>query len=300
MLVLFDSARHRSQHLRNLMQTVLLAAALIALPGVVAWIVFGPDGLWWAAAMAVLALAVNPSLSPNIVLNLHRAQPLPPDVFPELHGLAAELARRAELPIPPVLYYISSPTPNALTVGTRKHAAIAVTEGMLRILGTRQMAGVMAHEIAHLRHNDLTVLGLAAMLGRLTGILSMVGMVLVAMALPALLMGAVELPWLWLAIMVLAPVAGDLLLLALSRTREFEADARAVALTGDPLGLVSALHAIESRQGDFWFWLFGPLRQPERGRLLNTHPSTEERVRRLLALCRTALPPSIFRSGNIL
>jgi len=202
---------------------------------------------------------------------------------PGLYGMAGELARRAGLAAVPTLFYIPSPVAQAMTVGRGGDWAIGLTDGLLRLLAGRELKAVLAHELSHISHRDLWLLELASAASRLTSAFSTFGLILIVLYLPLLLLGKLEVPLVVLVLLVLAPSVSALLQLTLARTREFDADAGAVELTGDPQALASALGKLERFQGGF-FEGFMRARRGWLGRLLRTHPETEERIARLAAL----------------
>jgi heat shock protein HtpX len=297
-----NRAEQRRHKLRNIVQSVLLLGGMLLLLSACTWLVFGVEGLVWSAIGWAIALLVTPRVSPRLVLEMYRARPISPRDLPVVYENLRELARRAGLPRSPALYYIPSPTLNAFTLGNRQDAAIAVTDGMLRALDGREFSGVLAHEVSHVRSNDLWVMSLAEMAGRLTRLMSIAGIVLLLVSLSLLLVrnqggpGSIlgDVPWLLVGLLVSAPTIGNLLQLALSRAREFDADLDAAGLTGDPLGLAFALEKLERSQGRIWERLFMPGPRIPDPSLLRSHPSTKERIRRLLALHRTK-PASAFR-----
>ena len=184
----------------------------------------------------------------------------------------------------PRLYYIPSRMLNAFAVGERDDAVIALTDGMLRTLSLRELAGVLGHELSHIRNNDLWLMGLADLVGRLTRLMTMVGLILLVLAIPLWLGGATGFPWFVIPLLVLAPQLTTLLQLALSRAREYEADLDAAGLTGDPMGLASALAKLERFQRGVWEQILMPgYRLPEPS-LLRSHPPTAQRIARLQAL----------------
>ena len=272
------SSAHR---LQNTLQTVLLLAALAALAGALGWALFGDAGLWAAVLGPVIAL-LGHRASPHWVLRATRAQPLAPAQAPGLYRLLTELAGRAGLAVVPRLYYVPSRVLNAFAAGGRDEPAIAVTDGLLRNLGARELAGVLAHELAHVRSRDVWVMTLAEVVARMTAILSFFGQILLVVLVPVSLLTGGGIPWLAIGLLVFAPSISALLQLALSRTREYDADVAAVELTGDPRGLASALDKLERLQGGWMERLF-MARVPG---WLRTHPQTGERVRRLLELER--------------
>jgi heat shock protein HtpX len=148
----------------------------------------------------------------------------------------------------------------------------------------RELTGVVAHEMSHVTNEDTRVMMLADVIGRMTASLSFIGQILIFINLPLFLMGQAHIPWLAIVLLLAAPSISSLLQLALSRTREFDADLVAVRLTGDPRGLASALAKMERYQGGWLGTIFMPGRRQPDPSLLRTHPRTEERVRRLLAI----------------
>src|SRR5690606_1341602 len=218
--------------------------------------------------------------------NLYRARELRPDVFPEGQRIIRLLARRAGLERPPTLHYVHSRMMNAFSIGRRDDAAVCVTDGLIRGLDLREFVAVMAHEIAHIAHEDIRVMALADVVSRMTSVMSTLGLFLALVNLPAAMAGGAGVPWLPVLVLVAAPTVGTLLQLALSRAREYDADLGAVALTGDPQGLASALVKLEQAQGRMWEAMALPGARIPDPSILRSHPATEERVRRILALRR--------------
>jgi heat shock protein HtpX len=185
---------------------------------------------------------------------------------------------------------------NAFALGSRSRPYVAVTDCLLRRLDPRELAGVLAHEISHIRSNDLRVMGLADMLSRGTRMLSWIGQLLLIINLPLMLTGQVMVPWLAILVLLVAPTASALLQLALSRTRELDADLNAVRLTGDPRGLARALARLEQLKGGILSRILLPERGNPEPSLLRTHPVTEQRIRRLLELDEARQPhPAVLR-----
>lgn len=274
-----DSTIRRSHDLRNALHTAILIGGSAILLALIAWTVFGWTGLIWAALFGAFGLWTMGRMSPKMVLGLYKARPLSPDELPEVHHVMHELAKRADLPSIPQLYYVPSKILNAFAVGTRQDSAIAVTDGLMRSMTMRQLTGILAHETSHIRSGDLKVMALADVLTRITSFMSMMGLI----GIPALFGAGIDIPWLGILLLIFAPTLGGLLQLGLSRTREYDADLDGAALTGDPAGLASALDALERRQGHIWEGLFPAGRLPSPS-LLRTHPATKDRVARLLAL----------------
>lgn len=269
---------------RNRVQSVLLLVAMGAFLALLGWLVWGPDGILMLVAVGVFGAAMNPRVSPWWVMRLYGARRISPRQAPELSSMIRRLTARAELRNTPDLYYVPSSMLNAFAVGTRQQAAIAVTDGFLRRLTLREMAGVLAHEISHVRNDDLWVMGLADLFSRATNLLSLVGQFLLLLNLPLILFGQMAINWSAILLLILAPNLSALAQLALSRTREYDADLNAARLTGDPEGLARALAKIESEQGGWLERILMPGRRIPDPSLLRTHPPTDKRVARLLAL----------------
>ena len=273
----------------NRLQSFLLIGIMAAFLGATGWLLWGPDGLTALLLAGTVLVFLNPVASPHLVMRLYHARRLKPAQAPMLYAALEQLARRAGLPATPTLYHVPSAMVNAFAVGTRRHAAIAVTDGLLRRLEPREVVGVLAHEISHVRNNDMWVMGLADMFSRLTSTLSLFGQILLILNLPLIMATGAGVNWAAILLLVFAPTLSALAQLGLSRTREFDADLNAVRLTGDPEGLARALAKIEQIQSSMLEHIFLPGRGIPEPSLLRTHPPTEERIRRLLELRR---PPS--------
>ncbi|WP_153111298.1 M48 family metalloprotease [Propionivibrio limicola] len=266
----------------NRLQTALLIGAMLGIGALAGYLLTGPDGLWVALVASAIALLVEPSTA-RLTLRLYRARPIHPHAAPGLWRLMEEIAGRAELPAVPELYYVPSPFINAFTVGNRRESAIALTHGLLEQLTPREIAGVLAHETAHIAHGDLRVMGLADYVSRLTSVFALLGQFMILFSLPLWASGEGEINWPAFLLLVFAPHLAMLSQLGLSRVREFDADLTAAALTGDPRGLASALARIE-RGSRSWRSLLMPGWGNPEPSWLRTHPATEERIRRLLEL----------------
>lgn len=267
----------------NRLQTLLLVGALLAIGSLAGFVLFGESGLWMALAATLLTLVVEPLAVSRLTLALYKARPIEPAEAPQLWRTLEVLAERAVLPAAPVPHYIPSPMVNAFAVGNRRQSAIALTDGLLARLRPHELTAVLAHEVAHIAHGDLKVMNLADYVSRLTGVFALVGQVFILLYLPGWLLGGAELPWLGLLVLAFSPHLALLAQLGLSRVREFDADLAAARLTGNPHALASALAKIEQVSRTWRAWLLPGWGNPEPS-WLRTHPATEERIRRLLAL----------------
>ena len=237
--------------------------------------------------------------SDKIVLKMYRAREVTEAEAPELVGMVRSLSQRAQLPMPRV-YIVPNESPNAFATGRNpQHAAVAVTSGILRIMNSEQLEGVLAHELGHVKHRDILISAVAA---TLAGVI----MMLAYMARWAAIFGGVGgrgsedrgggILGL-LAMSILAPIAALVIQMAISRTREFQVDATAARLTKKPSGLASALerlHAAAERipleanpatsQATSHLFIVNPLSGRSFLRFFSTHPPVEERVKRLRAM----------------
>ena len=264
--------------------SVLLVVGMLGLLATLGWLVAGAEGLVGVFVSGGIFMLVGMSASPALVLRLHRARPLSPPEAPTLFRVVTALAARAELSRPPALYYLPSRITNAFAVGRSNDSAIGLSDGLLRQLNQEELVGVLAHEISHIRNNDLRVIGLADAVGRLTRMLSWVGQLLFLLNLPTLILGGGTFPWLLVLLLIGAPTLSVLLQLALSRTREYDADLDAATLTGNPRGLASALAKMEQRRASWLERLVLPGQRLPAPSVFRTHPDTADRVRRLMEL----------------
>jgi heat shock protein HtpX len=281
---MLDSRRRRRQKTRNVIQGLVLLGGLVALAAGVAWVLFGLGGVLWILGLGALIGALRPKVPTRVVLTMYGARSLAEEAAPGLYRIVRVLAQRAGLPAAPVLYYIPSSMTNAFAVGRGQDAALAITDGLLRRLTERQVVAVLAHEISHVRAGDPTVMNLSDTIGRLVHALSYLGIFSIFITLPLMSAEGDARPLLFSAVLVLLPTVVTLLQLALSRSREYDADLEGAALTGDPEGLAEALEALERSDGRVWERIMVPHRRVPDPLLLRTHPPTAERVRRLHAL----------------
>jgi len=288
------SQRAFSQHKHHLLfQTVVILVGMGCLFGLIGWMIFGAIGLVWAFLAAFFIFVFTPRVSPWMVLRMYRARKLSPNEAPGLFDIVAELSQRAGISAFPLLYYVPSPIMNAFSVGSAKESAIAVSDGLIRYLSPREITGVLAHEITHIRNNDLKLHALADFMTRITSTLSFLGQVLIIIYLPAIFFAKTEIPLMPILLLIFAPAVSMLLQLALSRTREFDADIGAATLTGDPMGLASALQKMDRYEHNIWNLIYLPGRKQTHPSLLRTHPYTPERLQRLSALTEKDQDPFI-------
>lgn len=263
---------------------MLLLLAMGGLLALVGWLFAGAVGLVWSLTLAVVLGAVSPNVSPRLILRMYRARQLAPAEVPGTHQAVMELARRAGLESMPSLFYVASPVLNAFALGSSRSSFVVLSDGILRKLTPRELIGVLAHEISHVRNNDISVMGLADLFSRLTSVLSTAGQLLLFLNLPLLLLSEYRINWWAIGVLILAPLVSSLIQLALSRSREYDADIAAAELTGDPEGLASALQKIERYQSNVFEQIVMPGRGVPEPSILRTHPHTRDRLARLRSL----------------
>ena len=283
------------------MKTAMLLATLTALLLWAGQSLGGETGLVTALVLAGLMNFGAYWWSDKIVLRMYGAQEVSAAQAPALHGLVRELAQRGQLPMPRV-YIIPEEAPNAFATGRNpQHAAVAVTEGLLRLLDREELAGVIGHELGHVKNRDTLVMTVAA---TIAGAVSM----LANMAHWGMLLGGNRSsedgeegthPAAGFLGVLLAPIAAMLIQMAISRSREFVADETGARLCGNPLALASSLLKLDawSRQvpmtagtpATAHLFIVNPLTGGGLLRMFSTHPSTEARVERLRAMARSSL-----------
>ncbi|WP_224250237.1 zinc metalloprotease HtpX [Hyalangium gracile] len=289
--------------LGNALKTTVLLAGLTALVLLIGQKLGGARGLAFAGFFVVVMNFVSYWFSDRIALAMHGAQPLERSQAPWLHEMVEELAGRAGMPKPKV-YLLPTHTPNAFATGrSPKHAAVAVTAGIMELLDRRELRGVLAHELAHVRNRD-TLIGTVA--ATLAGVISYAAQMLFWFGGSLLsrsdddeeggLAGALS----SLGVLLVAPIAATLLQLAVSRSREYGADATGAELSGDPEALASALMKLERgaqlmpydrAPATSHLFIVNPLSGGAIMSLFSTHPPIPERVRRLQAMSARSWRP---------
>lgn len=269
---------------RNWLHTVLLLGSMLALLVLLGWLVAGQTGIIWAVILGGILVLFGQQVSPQLVLRMYRARPLTSAEAPQLYQIMEELAQRAQLPYVPALYYVPSRMLNAFAVGNRRNAAIGLTDGLLRGLNLRELTGVLAHEMSHIRNNDMRSMSVADVISRVTNLFSTFGKFLLLVNLPLIFMGSAPISWWAILLLIVAPFISGLLQLALSRTREFDADLDAIQLTHDPVGLMNALQKLEYYATNIWQQVLFPGRGVPDPSIFRTHPHTKDRIARLQEL----------------
>ena len=245
----------------------------------------GVQGMQIALIIAIIMNFISYFFSDSMVLAAYKAKPVSQEQDPRLHSIVTELAMEAKIPVPKI-YKINTNMPNAFATGRNpQHAAVAVTEGILRLLDDRELRGVLAHELAHVKNRDILISCIAATFSGAIMMLVRMGFwfgggrnknnsnIIIA-----------------LLLMILAPIAASLIQMAISRSREYIADADGAKISGDPLALASALRKLaygNSRQQNnvsestAHMFIVNPLTGKNLQGLFSTHPPIDDRIKRL-------------------
>ena len=282
----------------NHTRTAILLAVMTGIFVVVGSMLGGEQGMVIAFLVACAMNFFAYWNADKIVLRMYGAREVSQAEAPQFHGIVAGLAERAGLPMPKV-YLIDNPQPNAFATGRNpQNAAVAATSGLLQMLTPEEVAGVMAHELAHVKSRDTLTMTVTATIAGAIGMLAQFGMFFGMRGSdnrnPLGAIGAI-------AAMIVAPLAAGLVQMAISRGREYEADRIGAEICGNPQWLASALqkisgaahaipnHEAEANPATAHLFIINPLAGGARDSLFSTHPSTENRVARLMEMARGAV-----------
>ncbi len=288
----------------NTFRVGLLLAALTALFMTVGFLLGGEGGMILALGFAVAMNFFAYWNADTMVLRMYGARQIDRASAPEFYRLVEQLAQRAAMPMPKV-YIIETEQPNAFATGRNPdNAAVAATTGLMRILSQEELAGVMAHELAHIKNRDTLVMTITATIAGAIGMLANFALFFGGRRdTPLGLVGV-------LAVAILAPLTATLVQLAISRTREYGADAGGAEICGNPMWLASALGKLESgarridnniaesNPATAHLFIVNPLHAHAADSLFSTHPNTANRIAKLQQLAGGAPPQSRTSSGR--
>jgi heat shock protein HtpX len=275
----------------NWLKTAILMAGILALFAAVGGAIGGAQGMVIAFLLGAGMNFFAYWFSDKMVLRMYNAQEVDEASSPYLYNMVRELAQRAQIPMPRV-YLIDEAQPNAFATGRNpEHAAVAATTGILQLLSARELRGVMAHELSHVKHRDILISTISATIAGAISSLAQFGMLFGGSR-----DGERANPIVSIVVMILAPIAAMLIQMAISRAREFEADRGGAEISGDPHALADALAKIdayargipmqtaEAHPETAQMMIMNPLSGGGLRGLFSTHPATEERIGRLRAM----------------
>lgn len=271
---------------QNNLKTFMLLAGLTTLLLIIGYQLGSANGLLIAGVFVLLMNFGSYWFSDKVALKMNRAQPVSRAEQPQLYAIVEELARRADLPVPGI-YITPDMQPNAFATGRNpKHAAVAVTQGILQMLSQSELESVLAHEMAHVKHRDILISTVTA---TLAGVLGYIPYILMFFGDDDSPFGMVGMMAMW----IMAPMAAAIVQMAVSRSREYEADREGARLCGHPAALADALRRLEvgaqtipmrASQATAHMYITNPLRGGGINQLFSSHPPTSERVARLEAM----------------
>ncbi len=277
--------------LGNWLKTSILMAGIVVLFGTVGAALGGAGGMLIALAIAAAMNVYAYWFSDTAVLKMYNAREVDESSAPQFYRMVRELAQNAQLPMPKV-YIIDEAQPNAFATGRDpEHAAVAATTGIMRILSERELRGVMAHELSHVKHRDTLICTISATIAGAISAIAQFGMLFSGGNRERNVHPAVA-----ILVMILAPIAAMLIQMAISRSREFEADRAGAEISGDPAALAAALKKIhdyvhqipmetaEQHPETAQMMIINPLSAGGIKGLFSTHPDTDERIARLMAM----------------
>lgn len=277
-------SQHRQAHL---WKTIGYLATMVVLTGALGYLFLGVYGLIWGMGMLLFAGFMSQQIPLEWIMQMHRGRPIRYDELPGLFELVKVLSYQAELSEPPKLYLLPGNAINAFAAGSSSQYGIALSKSCLELLNTRELAGILAHEISHIRSGDLILGRLVLLINRTMRLFAFIGQLMLLFSLPMFFIGEIPIPWLGILLLLFAPFVNLVLQLAISRTREFEADLEAANITGDPTGLADALERVHWHNRGAWRQLFS--REKKQRKLpewLSTHPNMKQRIKRLRQLAQ--------------
>lgn len=287
----------------NYLKTGMLLAAMTALFMGIGFMLGGSSGMMIALVVAAAMNIFSYWNSDKMVLRMHHAQEVDARTAPELYNMVAQLSRNADLPMPKV-YIIDNPQPNAFATGRNpENAAVAATTGLLNLLSKEEVAGVMAHELAHIKNHDTLIMTITATIAGAISMLANFAMFFGSSDNRNNPLGFIGV----ILMMIVAPMAAAIVQMAISRTREYAADRMGAEICGEPIWLASALAKIsggvarihnpdaEHNPATAHMFIINPLSGERMDNLFSTHPNTQNRIDELQKLAQSGLGSTGFR-----
>lgn len=269
----------KTERIRFSIKKYMILSLVIALAIAMGSYWLGWEMLLWLTGFILFLIAFMPKSSMRIILRMNNAKRITPINAPLIFEMVSQLSSRAGLPKLPEIFLLPQKSLNAFATGSSRAPVIGITHGLVNFLNERELYGVLAHEISHIKNKDISLKTFAGVVGGITHNLSFIGRILLFINLPLYLMGYEIIPWLAVLMLIFAPALNSLLQMGLSRSMEYMADADAVQLTGDPMGLASALKKIDAFTKRQWYNISY---QIPKNSWLCSHPAVEDRINLLL------------------
>lgn len=265
----------------NFFQTLLIVTIMLSLMGLIGLVIGGVDTVLFTLVFGIVLIMLFPTVSPALIARLYGAKPLFKEEAPELYAYVRELCIRAEVKEMPLLYLVSNRVMFAFSVGRSSDAIIVLSHGLINKLESSEIVGVLAHETAHIVNKDLWLMSMTDFINRLMAVFSLMGQILILLFLPAYIFMDLSVPWLGIAILIFAPFINSLLLLFLSRIREYDADFTAAYLMGTARPLAEALRKIDEDEKFLMQRIFFSQHEHRIPAMFRTHPKTKRRIEKL-------------------
>lgn len=279
-----DKKKYIEEKSKNEILTLFIIGSIVLIVALLSVILFkSPWTLFFLICFSLVLsfYLINPY---RFALKAHKAIPISPVQDPELYHMINKLSARAKLDRCPTLFFIPTKEYIAFSTGHRSERVLALSDGLLENFDYREMEGILAHEISHLKANDPFILRIAGMIFTVSNFLSFFAQILILLSIPLILSGVVKVGLIPLLLLGIIPTIIRFLTLALMRNKEFAADMNAAMLTDDPEGLAYALFKIDRAYNGVWSMIFPRRVDSHINPWLSTHPEPQERIKRLLKL----------------
>lgn len=267
----------------NWISSILLIGSISLPIGAIGWSLFNTDGFIWFTAISSIIIFFLPDYFSKIILKAYATRPILTCDSPSLFSITEQIWNEAGFHNPPKLFYLPSSIVNAFIIGRKNNYYLIVSDGLLKELSTREIAGIIAHETAHIKNFDMDVIGYADISSLISWWYLLTGQLILFLNLIFLIFTDFNIPWLVPIVLIISPWINSNLQFILSEQRDMDADIEAIRLTGDPLGLASAL---EKRKIESSLWeriLFPGIKTPEPS-ILRTHQDIQARIQKLYSL----------------
>lgn len=265
----------------NIVQSLIIIVGTAFLLALASFLIIGYYGLVIVVSLWLLMIFILPSIDPKRVLKSYDSRELLYHEVPNLYNGIYRLSKNADLKIPPKLYYIKSSAFIAFSTGTKNNSAIALSDGILRVLDNNELYGVLGHEISHIKNNDIWIMQISDIASKIATSVAYTGQFILLLLSPFLLLSDSLYFFILFFIFLSIPPLSILMQISLSRIREYGADIDAVILTNDSKGLKDALLKLNIIEDNILKKLFNPFSKSEEPSILRTHPSSKNRIKRL-------------------
>ncbi|MEA3354184.1 MAG: zinc metalloprotease HtpX [Campylobacterota bacterium] len=265
----------------NIVHSFVIIAGTALLLSIAAFLIFGFLGIISSIIIWFLMIFIIPLIDPKSVLKTYDSTELSYNEVPNLYEALYNLSKNANLQTPPKLYYIKSNSFISFSTGTKENSAIALSDGIFRLLNDNELYGVLAHEISHIKNNDIWIMQITDIASKITTATAYIGQFILVLLSPFLILHDSLYFWVLFIIFLSIPPITIIMQLSLSRIREYGADIDAVMLTNDVQGLKNALLKLDTVEENILNKIFNPFARSREPSILRTHPDSKKRIKRL-------------------